>query len=366
MFESKIHKLLMDGPDDVSALETLIEKGEVDPNDIKGIMLMHEGDGFARRFTSNAYASLLARKKRLPVDEILATVPIQAIAGLAGLMIPHAAVLVTREVNGKESGEKRMVAAGACTRRLRPEEYGSMTQVMEVANTVKALMKEVQIDDPKDVHFVFVKGPWANFKERQEAAARGKKLVSEDDVRIGQLSRGSGALGVAVALGEVKESQIADQDFFAIRDKVYSNIAHCSSGNERVSAAVILLGNTTKSKSNYVVGHGVLKDGLDGAGVKTILKDMGFKFDCCPSEKDLERIEYAFVKPKSAEVPTIRGYRHTLNTDPMMGPFRWNVEKSPVHAVVASVLGTPLIEVASGPENQGPPGCPLLAIVARA
>lgn len=240
-----------------------------------------------------------------------------------------------------------------------------MTHVREVAKTVKALMEDAQIDDPKDVHFVFVKGPWANFKERKEAEDRGKKLVSEDDYRVGALSRAAAALGVGLALGEVKESQLGNGDFMAIRDKVYSLIAHCSSGNERVSCAVILLGNTTKSTSNLIVGHGVLEDALDAGGVKKILKDMGFTFDCCPSAKDLDRIEYAFVKPKSAEVPTIRGYRHTLNTDTMLGPFRWNVEKSPVHAVVASVLGTPLIEVASGPENQGPPGRPLLAIVAR-
>jgi len=74
------------------------------------------------------------------------------------------------------------------------------------------------------------------------------------------------------------------------------------------------------------------------------------------SAKDLERIEYAFVKPKATEVRTIRGYRHTLKTDTIFGPFGAYVEKSPIHAVVSSVLGTPLIEVASGPEHQGPLG----------
>jgi len=36
MFETKIYKVLMDGPDDVSRLEKLIDDGEVAPGDIKG------------------------------------------------------------------------------------------------------------------------------------------------------------------------------------------------------------------------------------------------------------------------------------------------------------------------------------------
>jgi cyanuric acid amidohydrolase len=142
-------------------------------------------------------------------------------------------------------------------------------------------------------------------------------------------------------------------------------VTHCSSGHERKNNAIILLGNSTQSVSNAVVGHGVLKDGLDAPGVKTILKSMGFQFECCPSARDLERIEYAFLKPKTGEVDTIRGYRHTLRTDPLLGPFAWNVEKGPVHGAVGGVLGTPLMEVATGPEHQGPPGSPLLSIVAR-
>ena len=365
MFESKLYTILMDDPSDVSGLEKLINEGEIDPKNIKGIMVMHEGDGFSRAYTSLAFALLLSEKLSISRDEVKRTVPIQAIAGMAGLMVPHVAVFTRREVDGKEGKEKRFVVAGACTREILPEEVGTMTYVREVAKVTRELMKDAQIDDPKDVHFVFAKGPWPSGKDRREVEKRGKKLMSNDRMLEGEYARGSSALGVALGLGEAQESQIEGK-ILQNKDEVYSLVAHCSCGGERNSVAVILMGNTTKSTSDLIIGHGLMKDVCDAEGVKEVLKSMGFKFDCCPSDKDLERVLYAFVKPKAGELPTFRGYRHTLYSDSVLGPHGWNVEKAPAHAVVTSVLNNPLIEVASGPEHQMPPGYSGVAIIAKA
>jgi cyanuric acid amidohydrolase len=365
MFDTRLYTVLMDGPDDVSGLAKLLDGGEVAPKDIKGIMVTHEGDGYSRAFTTYAHADMLGERLGLSRDEVIGTIPIQAIAGMAGFLVPHAVVMVRREVEGTEQQVKRLVVAGGCTRDLLPEEVGTMTHLREVAGTVLRLMEDARISDPKDVHFVFVKGSWPSGAQRKEAESRGKKLAADDRLLLGEMARGMNALGSAVALGEVQESQVDESVLLKRRDTIYSMLTHCSVGGERRSNAVILLGNTTASVSKSVVGHGMMKDGLDVEGVKDTLKGMGFRFECCPSAKDLERIEYAFVKPKSGEVPTIRGYRHTINSDQVLGPFGWNIEKAPVHAVVASVLGTPIIEVASGAEHQGPLGSTLLAVVAR-
>jgi len=251
----------------------------------------HEGDGFNRGFSTLALAAMLGDKLKIPRDKVIRTLPIQGIAGTTGFMVPHAAVFVRRKVEGKEGKEKRLVVAGACTRALLPEEIGTMTHVREVRDTVKALMKDAQIDDPKDVHFIFVKGQTVSFisgtflRDIRDAESRGKKLISDDGRLVGSYSRAAGALGVALALGEVKESELGDDRILKDRDKIYSLIAHCSSGNERPNAAIILLGNTTKSTSDLIIGHGVLEDGLDAVGVKKILKDMGFKFECCPAPR---------------------------------------------------------------------------------
>lgn len=366
MFDSKIVPILLSSPDDVSGLERMIDSGEINPHDIKGLNISHEGDSYARAFSQVAYATMLAKKLDSTVEEVLRTMPMQGIAGVAGFMTPHIAVFVRSEVEGKEGKEKRMVVAGANTREFLPEEAGTMAQLEGVAETVRALMKEAQISDPKDVHFVFVKGPWPTWDQRADAQKRGKKTVSDDENVIGQYSRSASALGVALALGEVKAEDLSQEAFMTTRETLYSNIAHCSSGGERKSCSITLVGNTTKSVSKSIVGHGLLEDGLDTDGVKRILKDMGFKFNCCPTKKDQARIEYAFLKPKTAEVSEIRGYRHTMNTDTWLAPYWWLVEKAGPHALVGSVLGTTLFEVATGFEHQGPPGKPGLAVIAKA
>lgn len=285
---------------------------------------------------------------------------------MAGCMVPHAAVMVRRNVPGRPGATKRLVAAGGCTKDLLPEDVGTMAHLHGVKDLVKALMRDAMIEDPKDVHMVFVKSAWPDEHQRAEARSRGKRPVTDVHLLLGNLSRGASALGVAAALGEVNETDLTEKVFLQQQDRYFSQVAHCSSGNERTSNAVILLGNTTASVSESFIGHGSMKDSLDADGVKQTLKSMGFRFDCCPSKQDLARIEYAFLKPKGRDTPTIRGYRHTMNTDPALAMHGWNIEKAPAHAVVASVLGTPLIEVASGPEHQGPPGVSLLAVVARA
>ena len=325
MFDSKIHKVLMDAPDDVSRLEKLIEEGEIDPKDIKGVMVMHEGDGYARALTTLAFQYLLTEKLGISAKEVYQTIPIQGIAGVAGLQVPHAAVFVRKEVEGEETGEKRLVVAGACTRDILPEESGTMIHIEEVAKIVQELMKDAQIESSEDVHMVFVKGPW-----QSNWLSMGDKLLGSDLFADGAKSRACGALGVALALGEVQETQLGEDMIVRDSDKVYSLIAHCSSGDERTSAAIILLGNSTKSISDTIIGHGVMEDVLDVRGVLTTLKDMGFTFDGLPSTEDQDKIDYAFLKPKAGQLPTIRGYRHTLYTDPALGPHGWNVEKAPV------------------------------------
>lgn len=366
-FDTRLLPVLMDGPQDVRRLRELLDRGEVAAEDIQGINISHEGDMFARALTSDAFAGLLAERLGVSVDDVKATVPIQAIAGMAGFMVPHAVVVLRRAVARPANGSKRLIAACGCTRAMEPDEVGTLTHVRLVRDEVARLIGEAYIDDPSDVHFVFVKGPSPIGARRFEAERQGKSLVSDDDRTVGMFSRGAAALGSAIALGEVSEAQVEESGVLGNLAELYSRVTHCSSGGERVSNGIILLGNSSRSSSDYVIGHGMMQDSLDTNGVKDVLRTMKFDFDCCPSETDRARIEYAFVKSKSTdEVPTIRGHRHTLKSDAVLGPFAWKVEKAPVHATVASVLGTPVFEVATGSSHQGPWGCPLVAVIARA
>ena len=365
MFNTRIFKILMDSADDVAGLEKLIDDGVFGADEVRGIMVSHEGDNYGRALTTYTFADLLARRLGRTRDEIIHTVPIQGIAGMSGFIVPHAAVIVRQEVPDAEPVGKRLAVAAGCTRDMLPEEVGTMVHLQEVRRKVEELMAEAGIESPDDVHFIFVKGPRPGAVGQREAESRGQKLVVDDKLKLGELARSASALGAALALGEVEESAVGEDMFVTASDRVYSMVTHCSVGEERRGSAIILLGNSPTAVSETVIGHGVMSDGIDADGVKQTLRDMGFDFECCPSKADLARIDYAFVKPKSGESQTIRGYRHTMTTDDMIGIHSWYVEKAPVHAVVSSVLGTPLIEVASGGEHQGPFASSLLSIVAR-
>jgi cyanuric acid amidohydrolase len=364
MHESSVYVYPTQHPGDVSGMRDLIDSGAIDPSTIQGVMITHEGDLVANHFALLEVANLLSQKTGLPRDTIADTVPIQAMAGACGFMVPHTAVFVRRTVDGTGTGDKRFAVTGACTRRFEPHEVGSLAYVHEISEIVGRLMREVDVESPADVHLVFVKAGWPN-PHLYKTEGRHKHLLTDDWWEAGALARGGAALGVALALGEIKKDELSEERILQDSSVLYSTVAHCSSTEDRISAAVILFANSRQSTSSLAIGHGVLEDGLDKAGVKNILRNMGFQFDGCPSPKDLERIRYAWLKPKTAEAPALRGHRHTLMTHPALGPIWWMVEKAPVHAMVSSVLGTTVIEVATGAEHQGPPGKPLLAILAN-
>lgn len=368
MHRSDIHLIEMSHPGDTSGLAALLERGEIAVADIRGIQLMHEGDLVANAWSAYAYADLLSDHTGRPTAELLDEFPIQALAGAVGFMPPHAAIFVRREVDGaagpSAQGEKRMAVAGVCTRRFRPEEIGTDAYLREIERCTRQLLDELEVG-PDDVHLVFAKAPWPGTRHTREAHARGAKLRSDDFWRMGEYARGGAALGIALALGEINDDVPAADQLLLVDRRAYSTRAQCSSTEERETVALIMVANSPASVSPYVAAHGVLEDGLDTGGVKDVLRGTGMRFDCCPSSDDLARVHYAFLKPKTSEAETLWGRRHTLIDHPTVGSMWWMIEKAPVHAAVASVLGTTMIEVATGPEHQGPIGRPLLAVVAR-
>jgi cyanuric acid amidohydrolase len=366
MHDSKIHTFPMNGPDDVSGLEALLDSGEFEPDEIQGIMLNHEGHLWAKGYTQLAFSMMLAERTGRPAREIMATLPFQALAGIAGFMVPHGAVFVRREVNGgAPTGEKRLAIAGRCTAEISLHATGSAENILEVSRTITSLAAEIGVDDMDDVPFVFVKAPWCTQVELDEAIACGEVVPAPDAWSIGDHSRAAAALGIAHALGEVTTEQIAEGVKACDRASLYTRRGQVSSGEERRSNAVVVFANSTQSCSASRVASGVLEDGLDTEGAKSVLRKLGFEFDCCPARADLERVEYAFLKPNTSGVKTLRGHRHTLESDLILGPYWWMVDKAPIHGAISALLGTPLMSVATGSEHQGAPGQPLLSIVAR-
>jgi len=360
-----VHKIPMDAPDDVSGLRKLIDSGEIHPQNIAAILTKTEGNGnvndFTRGFSTLAFQLLLSEKLRVPREQVSKRVAIINSGGCEGVMSPHATVFTKEEVRAPEGEVKRLAIGITFTRDFQPEELGTIVQVREVAKEVKEAMKDAGIEHRKDVHFVQVKCPLLTSERVNDATKRGKEVVTTDTLKSMAYSRGASALGVALALGEVDESKLNDSAI--CKDwRLYSTVASTSAGVELLNDEILLMGNTTKSVSKYTIGHSVMEDSLDVNGVKKALKSAGLKFDCCPDPDSQKKVVNIFAKAGAHPTGQVRDRRTTLLTDSDISSTRHM--RAVVNAVIASLIGDPMVYVSAGSEHQGPlGGGPVAAII---
>ena len=364
MFDVGVYRLPMAHPGDVSELEKKIAADEIDPKQIIAIIAQTEGVGYDRGYATLAFQVLLSEYLGISKQEVFDTIPMLMIGLTGGLMSPHYTVFTRKDVEGIETGEKRFAVGVANTPVLLPEDYGTVEQIRLVAEAVKVAMADAGIDSVEDVHCVEIKWPAMTPPRAADARSRGKAIVSEDLGLVTTLLKGASALGIAVAMGEVSLDQIKQEDICR-NWSLYSNKASTSAGGEQVAVRVVLMGNSTKSKSKYVIGHGVMQDQLDVEGAKDALRNAGLRFDCMPSKEQSARIANIFVNAGADSVGAVRGKRHTIKTDFLAG-YAGIQAKAVAHAIVASLVGDTMILASAGSEHQGPLGANLLAVIAEA
>jgi cyanuric acid amidohydrolase len=361
-------------PTDTSAVEAAIEQGTVKVEALVAVVGKVDGTGmqkdYGRELADLTLRQLLSRRLGVPRDDLIDRISMILSGGCPGVIAPHV-TLITKEwepiVIGEEhrSHEKALVIGRSRSETILPEEIGRMGQIHKVAEATKRAMKDAGIDDMKDVHQVMVKGPTLTRRTIQDALRRGQTVVSLDTSAgpSGALcyANDGAALGVALALGEVRPEALSDD--VVRRDwSLYSEVAATSSGGEKTHAEVLLLGNSLDSASELRVGHGVMGDLLDVDGVKNALRSAGLVFDCCPSARDRERIVQVFAKSIVPGSDLLRGKEITLLDDADAS----KLAKAVGGAVVAGVVGNPMIFLSGGEFNshQGPPnGSPIAAVV---
>ncbi len=197
-------KIEMSSPDDVRELKRMIDEKLVDPKEIIAVLGKTEGNGcvndFTRALSTFAFRALIAKETGWTEDEVSKKVAFVMSGGTEGVMSPHATIFCKSEGsgNGLENGEKRLAVSSGFTREFLPEEQGTMAMVEEVKRVTKELMKEAQIEDVKDVHFVQIKCPLLTSERILEAKSRGKEVVVHDTYESMGYNRGASALGVAL------------------------------------------------------------------------------------------------------------------------------------------------------------------------
>lgn len=107
-------------------------------------------------------------------------------------------------------------------------------------------LQESGITDPKQVHYVHVNGPLLTSASVTDADRHGKRLITRDPNGSKPYARGAMTLGVALALGEVKEQDLSDE-MITRRLDLFSSVALTSAGGEVKNCEVILFGNSIKA-----------------------------------------------------------------------------------------------------------------------
>jgi cyanuric acid amidohydrolase len=354
------------GPGDTSGLVELFESGRIQPDEVIAIVGKTEGNGgvndHTRGYATFACESLLAERLGVSRDEVGRRVALVMSGGSEGVLSPHLTVFARREVPGAPNGQKRLAAGVSATRPFLPEEIGRAPMVDETATRVREAMTAAGIESPADVHFVQVKCPLLTSVRIQEAASRGQSVVSEDTYKSMGYSRGASALGVAVALGEVAREQVTDAAL--LHDwSLFSSVASTSAGVELLNNEIVVMGNAASSASELVIGHAVMQDAVDGSAVRAALRSAGIAVDAEVRPEDAQRIVNVLAKAEADPTGLVRGRRHTMLVDSDVTATRH--ARAAVGAVIASIVGDPMVYVSGGAEHQGPAGGGPVAIIAR-
>ena len=293
--------------------------------------------------------------------ELAARIPCILSGGTEGVLSPHY-VVFCRSGGAEAAAEGGALAIGlAFSEATATGDIGRAAHARQVAAAVRAAMDHAGIADASDVHFVQVKTPCITVARAEAARALGVEPVSGDPNRAMAYARAAGALGVALALGEVRADALSDAALLADMD-LYSNRASISSGVEIVCNEVIVLGNSPHWSGPYRIAHRPMADALDIAAVAGVLADLGL--DAAPQldAAALARIAGVFVKCEPQRQGRVRGARHTMLDDTDINAQRHI--RGAVGGMVAGVIGNGRIFVSGGAEHQGPDGGGLVAVIA--
>ena len=355
----ELYRFPTSAPDDVSGLAAQLDAGAVDPANVIAVLGKTEGNGcvndFTRGFATTSYAGLLASRLGTSAAEVEKRVQFIMSGGTEGIMTPHVSVFVRRDVGEGRRRGKGLVAGIANTRSIEPEELGTMAHIREVALAVERGMADAGITDPADVHFVQIKCPLLTAEEITEATANGHRVATTSTYASMGYSRAAAALGVARALDEVPAAALSD-GVIAKRWDLFSRVASTSAGVELSHNEILVLGNAENSASDLLIAHDVMEDAIDQAAVRRALR--AARCDTAP-----ERIIGVYAKAEASPSGRIRNRRHTMIDDSDINHTRH--ARAVVSAVIASVVGDPMVYVSGGAEHQGPSGGGPVAVIAR-
>jgi len=362
----------MSAPDDVSGVRELIAAGTLNPAEVVALIAKTEGNGlvddYSRPLAELSFRLLFATELGIHADRVSERIALVMSGGCYGLMSPHVTVFARARLPGA-SGQlvpsgPRLTVGVANSGQIEPSDIGRLGQIRAVAGAVRAAMGDGGIVDPADVHFVQVKGPCLTADQIELARRQGRSVVTESTIDSMMFSNDASALGVALATGEVEESQLADdvvrQDY-----SLYSSVSSTSAGLEKDSADIVVLGNSPESLSPFRIGHDLMNDLIDVDGVRRALRSAGMEFDHELTPDQQRRVVNVFAKAVIPSSGECRGRRFTMLNDADIGN---TPGPAIVNALIATVVGDTMVYVSGGEvdSHSGPPGGNPISVIVRA
>lgn len=346
---------------DASGLEDHIRAGRFSADEVVAVIGKTEGNGgvndFTRILSDQAFRNVLRKYGKRSEAEVK-SIPMVWSGGCDGVITPHATVFARNSRTG--SADKMRLAMGtAMSPQILPEDIGRPAMVEKVAEGVRLAMQDAGIADPRDVHYVQTKTPLLTIESIQDAHARGKDVFCEVHDSMG-VSNGTTALGIGVALGEIKMPKAEE---ICRNLDLYSSVASCSSGVELDCAQIVLLGNKAGAGGRYRIGHSVMKDALDIDGIYDAIRNAGLDLPQRPRAEDLGgKLVNCFMKCEADKSARLRGRRQIMLDDSDVHHHRH--AKAAVGGVAAAAIGDPAVFVSVDAMHQGPHGGgPVIAIV---
>src|SRR4051812_17915326 len=357
----EVAKVELKSVSDASGLEACIKKGQFTADQVIAVIGKTEGNGggndFTRILADQAFRPVLGKLGKRSEKEI-AKIPMVWSGGCDGVMTPHATIFARNNKTGPKN-KSRLVIGTALSAELKPEDIGRIAMVKKVADGVKAAMKNAGISDPKDVHYVQTKTPLLTIDAVQDAEHRGKTVACEVHDSMG-VSNGTTALGIAVALGEIKMPKAEE---ICKNLELYSSVSSCSSGVELTQAQIVLLGNRAGAGGRFRIGHSVMKDALDIDGIYEGIRNAGLDLPERARASDLKgKLVNCFMKCEADRTGKLHGRRQIMLDD---SDVSWHRHiKAVVGGVAATAIGDAAVFVSVDAMHQGPQGGgPCIAII---
>jgi ring-opening amidohydrolase-like protein len=360
----EVRKVPLHHVSDASELARLIDDGALAADRVIAVIGKTEGNGgvndYTRILADRAFREVLVASGSRSAAEV-AQVPIVWSGGTDGVISPHATVFATVDPSSvPASAEPRLSIGYAMSDPLLPEDIGRTAMISKVAAAVRTAMAAAGITDPADVHYVQTKTPLLTIHTIRDAKSRGHSVWTENTGESMDVSNGTAALGIAVALGEIE----MPDDAAVMHDReLGSSVASCSSGVELDRAQVVVAGNVRGIGGRYRIGHSVMRDALDADGIWAAIRDAGLDLPARPHPGDLGgRLVNVFLKCEASQDGQVRGWRNAMLDD---SDVHWHRQiKACVGGVAAAVTGDPAVFVSVSAAHQGPDGGgPVAAIV---